>query len=48
MKRSEPDYLQGVYSEGYQDDLIQLIYIDLFCGTGGTSTGVENTRYQGE
>lgn len=26
---------------------IQLLYIDLFCGAGGTSTGVEQARYEG-
>lgn len=30
------------------DDMIKLLYIDLFCGAGGTSTGVENARYMGE
>lgn len=28
--------------------MIKLLYIDLFCGAGGTSTGVENARYAGE
>lgn len=28
--------------------MINLLYIDLFCGAGGTSTGVENARYNGE
>ena len=27
---------------------IRLLYIDLFCGAGGTSTGVESARYNGE
>lgn len=27
---------------------IQLLYIDLFCGAGGTSTGVESARWNGE
>lgn len=27
---------------------IKLLYIDLFCGAGGTSTGVENARLNGE
>lgn len=27
---------------------IKLLYIDLFCGAGGTSTGVENARQDGE
>lgn len=27
---------------------MELLYIDLFCGAGGTSTGVETARYQGE
>lgn len=27
---------------------IKLLYIDLFCGAGGTSTGVESARYKGE
>lgn len=27
---------------------IKLLYIDLFCGAGGTSTGVENARLGGE
>lgn len=26
---------------------MKLLYIDLFCGTGGTSTGVENARHDG-
>ncbi len=26
---------------------MKLLYIDLFCGAGGTSTGVENARYEG-
>ena len=26
---------------------IQLLYIDLFCGAGGTSTGVENAMIDG-
>ena len=25
----------------------QLLYIDLFCGAGGTSTGVERAMYEG-
>lgn len=28
--------------------MIKLLYIDLFCGAGGTSTGVENARYKDE
>lgn len=31
-----------------EDESIQLIYVDLFCGAGGTSTGVENARHQGK
>ena len=27
--------------------MIRLLYIDLFCGAGGTSTGVENAKYAG-
>jgi DNA (cytosine-5)-methyltransferase 1 len=27
---------------------IKLLYIDLFCGAGGTSTGVENARHRGK
>lgn len=27
---------------------MKLLYIDLFCGAGGTSTGVENARHNGE
>ena len=27
---------------------IQLLYIDLFCGAGGTSTGVESAKWNGE
>ena len=27
---------------------IKLVYIDLFCGAGGTSTGVEYARVYGE
>jgi DNA (cytosine-5)-methyltransferase 1 len=27
---------------------IKLLYIDLFCGAGGTSTGVEKAKYKGE
>ena len=26
---------------------MKLLYLDLFCGAGGTSTGVENARYEG-
>ena len=26
---------------------IKLLYIDLFCGAGGTSTGVESARHNG-
>lgn len=26
-------------------DNIKLLYIDLFCGAGGTSAGVENATY---
>ena len=26
---------------------MKLLYIDLFCGAGGTSIGVETARYQG-
>lgn len=26
---------------------MKLLYIDLFCGAGGTSTGVENARHDG-
>lgn len=26
---------------------IRLLYIDLFCGAGGTSTGVEKANYKG-
>lgn len=29
------------------DFMIRLLYIDLFCGAGGTSTGVEDARYAG-
>lgn len=28
--------------------MIKLLYIDLFCGAGGTSTAVENARYEDE
>lgn len=28
--------------------MIKFLYIDLFCGAGGTSTGVENARVQCE
>ena len=27
---------------------MKLLYIDLFCGAGGTSTGVNNSRIDGE
>lgn len=27
-------------------DNIRLLYIDLFCGAGGTSTGVEKANYK--
>ena len=29
-------------------DKIKLLYIDLFCGAGGTSTGVEHAQLHGE
>lgn len=40
----------GVKSWGYLtfSDMIKFLYIDLFCGAGGTSTGVENARLHGE
>jgi len=28
--------------------MIRFLYIDLFCGAGGTSTGVDNARLDGE
>ena len=28
--------------------MVKLLYIDLFCGAGGTSTGVESARHKGE
>lgn len=28
--------------------MIKLLYIDLFCGAGGTSTGIEYARVHGE
>lgn len=28
--------------------MIKLLYIDLFCGAGGTSTGVESARFEGQ
>lgn len=31
----------------YYKEFMKLLYIDLFCGAGGTSTGVENARYKG-
>lgn len=31
-----------------RDEDIRLLYIDLFCGAGGTSTGVENAVYDGK
>ena len=48
MNRSKSDYLQEINLENCQDELIQMIYIDLFCGAGGTSTGIENSRYKGK
>lgn len=32
----------------YSDMTIKVIYIDLFCGAGGTSTGVHLARHDGE
>ena len=29
-------------------DNIKLLYIDLFCGAGGTSTGVEKATFHGD
>lgn len=31
-----------------QKDNIKLLYIDLFCGAGGTSTGVEKATFHGD
>ena len=31
-----------------KNEEIRLMYVDLFCGAGGTSTGVENARFHGE
>ena len=28
--------------------MIKLLYIDLFCGAGGTTTGIENARIRGK
>ncbi len=28
--------------------MIKLLYVDLFCGAGGTSTGVEKARMYGQ
>ncbi len=28
--------------------MVKLLYIDLFCGAGGTSTGVESARFEGQ
>ena len=33
---------------GYDKKMTELLYIDLFCGAGGTSTGVERARIDGE
>ena len=30
------------------NDNIKLLYIDLFCGAGGTSTGVEKATFHGD
>lgn len=39
----------GAKQHANQSDIMtRLLYIDLFCGAGGTSTGVENARYMGE
>lgn len=39
----------GTKQHANQSDIMtRLLYIDLFCGAGGTSTGVENARYAGE
>ncbi|MFR3329735.1 MAG: DNA cytosine methyltransferase [Odoribacter splanchnicus] len=48
MNRSKSDYLQEINLENCQYESIQMIYIDLFCGAGGTSTGIENSRYKGK
>ena len=53
MVRMSGRRLQHTWREltiDHQDgtDMIKLLYIDLFCGAGGTSTGVENARYGGE
>jgi len=28
--------------------MVNLLYVDLFCGAGGTTTGVEESRLAGE
>lgn len=33
-----------IHIPNFTDKMINLLYIDLFCGAGGTSTGVENAR----
>lgn len=35
-------------SKIYSNMAIKLLYIDLFCGAGGTSTGVHLARHDGE
>lgn len=42
MKTKKKRYTKPSYN------MIKLLYIDLFCGAGGTSTGVENARIMGE
>lgn len=43
-----PDSTSGLTNHLRDRAMIRLLYIDLFCGAGGTSTGVENARYMGE
>ena len=37
-----------LYLEIKKEDDMKLLYVDLFCGAGGTSTGVESARLNGE
>ena len=47
IKKEAWEYARNICI-GYDKKMTELLYIDLFCGAGGTSTGVERARIDGK
>lgn len=47
IKKEAWEYTRNICI-GYDKKMTELLYIDLFCGAGGTSTGVERARIDGK